>query len=223
MQFVTLLLKSEKNNMNSSTQRNCTIDNMNAFERVVKRAFDCIGALLGLICLSPVFLVIYVMQKIEGEGPAIFSQERIGKNGKPFRIYKFRTMIVDSEVDGPCLAQKDDDRLTTVGRFLRSHHLDELPQLWNVFVGDMSFVGYRPEREYYIKQIIAQNPDYELLYCSRPGVTSDATIHNGYTDTMEKMLKRLDMDLHYLRTRTLGVDIKIILETITSIGRGKKI
>ena len=91
--------------MNSSTQKNCTIDNMNAFERGVKRAFDCIGALLGLICLSPVFLVIYVMQKIEGEGPAIFSQERIGKNGNPFRIYKFRTMIVDSEVDGPCLAQ----------------------------------------------------------------------------------------------------------------------
>ena len=121
--------------MNNSTQKNCTIDNMNAFERGVKRAFDMIGALLGLIILSPVFLIIYVMQKIEGEGPAIFSQDRIGKGGKPFKIYKFRTMIVESEVDGPCLAQKDDDRLTSVGRFLRAYHLDELPQLWNVFIG----------------------------------------------------------------------------------------
>ena len=131
--------------MNNSTQKNCTIDNMNAFERGVKRAFDMIGALLGLIILSPVFLIIYVMQKIEGEGPAIFSQDRIGKGGKPFKIYKFRTMIVESELDGPCLAQKDDDRLTSVGRFLRAYHLDELPQLWNVFIGDMSFVGYRPQ------------------------------------------------------------------------------
>ena len=223
MQFVTFILKSEKNIMNNSTQKNCTIDNMNAFERGVKRAFDMIGALLGLIILSPVFLIIYVMQKIEGEGPAIFSQDRIGKGGKPFKIFKFRTMIVESEVDGPCLAQKDDDRLTSVGRILRAYHLDELPQLWNVFIGDMSFVGYRPEREYFIKKIMAKNSDYELLYCSRPGVTSDATIHNGYTDTMEKMLKRLDMDLNYLRHRTLGLDIKIIFETIFSIGRGKKI
>jgi len=209
--------------MKNPTRKDKNIDHMNTFERCLKRVGDCLGAFIGLVLLSPVFLVIFIMQKIEGKGPAIFSQERIGKNGKPFRIFKFRTMVVNSEEDGPELAQKDDKRLTKVGKWLRVHHLDELPQLWNVFVGDMSIVGYRPERKFYIDQIMAHNPDYVLLYCSRPGITSDATIHNGYTDTMEKMLRRLDMDLNYLRTRSLWVDLKIIFETLTSVGGGKKI
>lgn len=162
------------------------------------------------------------MQKIEGEGPAIYSQERIGYKGKPFYIYKFRTMKVEAEKGGvPQLAQKDDDRLTKVGRFLREHHLDEMPQLWNVLKGDMSFVGYRPERRYFIEKIMEHNPDYELLYVSRPGVTSNATLYNGYTDTMEKMLQRLDMDLDYLRHRTLGLDMKIMLATVFSVVGGK--
>ncbi len=199
-----------------------SIDSMNAAERFLKRLGDAVGAFLGLLIMSPLFLIIYIMQRIEGEGPAIFSQERIGLHGKPFKIYKFRTMKVNAENDGPQLASKGDDRLTKVGRFLRDHHLDELPQLWNVFVGDMSFVGYRPERRYFIDQIMQHNPDYQLLYCSRPGVTSDATLHNGYTDSMDKMLKRLDMDLNYLRTRSLGVDLKIIFETFFSVFGGKK-
>jgi lipopolysaccharide/colanic/teichoic acid biosynthesis glycosyltransferase len=200
------------------------IDGMCRFERILKRFGDCLGAFFGLILLSPVFLLIYIMQKIEGEGPAIFSQERIGKGGKPFLIYKFRTMKVEAEKEGvPLLAQKEDVRLTKVGKFLREHHLDELPQLWNVFVGEMSFVGYRPERQYFIDKIIEQNPDYTLLYVSRPGVTSNATLYNGYTDTMEKMLRRLDMDLDYLRNRTLLLDLKIILATVFSVGGGKKI
>jgi len=197
---------------------------MNSLERGVKRSFDFVGALLGIVVCSPLFAGIYVVQKLKNQGPAIFSQERIGKGGRPFRIYKFRTMVVDAEEDGaPALAHEGDDRVTRVGRFLRDHHLDELPQLWNVLKGDMSFVGYRPERQYYIDKIMAINPDYALLYCSRPGVTSDATVHNGYTDTMDKMLRRLDMDLEYLRTRTLGKDLRIILETLTSVGGGKKI
>ena len=199
------------------------IDGMNGVQRALKRAGDCLGALGGLLFLSPVFLVIYLIQKIEGEDPVIYKQERIGKGGKPFNILKFRTMKVSAEKEGiPQLAQIDDNRLTKVGKFLREHHLDELPQLWNVFVGEMSFVGYRPERKYFINKIMEHNPDYVLLYVSRPGVTSNATLYNGYTDTMEKMLKRLDMDLDYLRNRSISLDLKIIFATVFSVGGGKK-
>lgn len=197
-------------------------DGMNLFERGVKRTFDIIGALLGLILMSPVMLVIYIMQKVESKGPVFFKQERIGKSGKKFYIIKFRTMKINAEDDGPQLASQNDDRLTSIGKFLRAHHLDEMPQMWNVLIGDMSFVGYRPEREFFIKQIVELRPDYEELYISRPGVTSDATLHNGYTDTMEKMIRRLDMDLEYLQHRNLWVDMKIIAETISSILGGKK-
>ena len=199
------------------------IDGMNAFQRTLKRTGDCLGALVGIILLFPVFVIIYIVQKLEGEGPAVYKQERIGKGGKPFKILKFRTMKVTAEKEGiPQLAQKEDDRLTKVGKFLREHHLDELPQLWNVFVGEMSFVGYRPERKYFIDKIMEHNPDYALLYVSRPGVTSNATLYNGYTDTMEKMLKRLDMDLDYLRNRSILMDLKIIFATVFSVGGGKK-
>lgn len=206
-----------------STYTTESIDNMNLLQRGVKRAADIFFSLLGLVCFSPIFLVIYIIQKCTSEGPAIFSQERIGYKGKPFNIYKFRTMVVDSEKNGPELAAKGDSRLTKFGKFLREHHLDELPQLWNVLIGDMSLVGYRPERQYYIEQIKQNNPAYDLLYCSRPGITSKATIYNGYTDTMEKMLRRLDMDLEYLRTRTLTMDMKIIFRTVFSVGKGDKI
>ena len=194
------------------------IDGMNGFERALKRVGDMAGALFLLIVLSPVFLYIYIKQRWNASGPVIYSQERIGRGGKPFRIYKFRTMVVDAEKDGvPQLEQDDDPRLTEFGKVLRKRHLDELPQIWNVLKGDMSFVGYRPERQYFIDKIMLHNPDYQLLYQSTPGVTSLATIENGYTDTMEKMLKRLDMDLDYLRNRSLGLDIKIIFKTLFNI------
>lgn len=198
------------------------IDGMNPAQRFVKRGFDIIGAFLGLILTSPLFLAIAIAQKIEGEGPVFFKQERIGYHGKPFNILKFRTMKVTAECDGPQLAQEADDRLTDVGKFLRAHHLDELPQLWNVLVGDMSFVGYRPERQFFIDQILEHRADYTDLYVSRPGVTSDATLHNGYTDTMEKMIRRLDLDLNYLHNRSICLDSKIILETLFSVVGGKK-
>ena len=169
------------------------------------------------------FLAIYAAIKSEDRGPAIFRQERVGYRGRTFTLYKFRSMRVTSEEDGkPALCQKDDERLTRVGRFLREHHLDELPQLWNVFKGEMSFVGPRPERPYFVEKIKAVNPDYELLYRLRPGLFSEATLYNGYTDTMEKMLRRLRMDLHYLATRSLWLDAKIIFLTVTSILGGKK-
>ena len=198
-------------------------DGMNAFERAIKRMFDIVSSFLGLVFLSPVFLIVYIMLRVQNEGSVIFRQERIGYKGKPFNIYKFRTMCVDSERTGkPLLASKGDKRLTKVGRFLREHHLDELPQLFNVLKGDMSFVGPRPERQYFIDLIRKENPDYDYVFMMRPGLTSMATIHNGYTDTMEKMLIRLDMDLEYLRTRSLWVDLKLIFTTFFYIVNGKK-
>ena len=198
-------------------------DGMNVFERAIKRVFDFVCSFLGLLFLSPVFLIVYIMLRIQNEGSVIFCQERIGYKGKPFNIYKFRTMRVDSEHDGePLLATKGDERLTKIGRILREHHLDELPQLFNVFKGDMSFVGPRPERQYFIDKIRKENPDYDYIFLMRPGLTSMATIHNGYTDTMEKMLIRLEMDLDYLKNRSLWLDAKLIFTTVFYIVNGKK-
>lgn len=196
---------------------------MSAFEDNLKRVFDCTASCGGMIVFSPLFLAIYLAVKCDDKGPAIFKQERIGRNGKPFTLYKFRSMKVTSESDGkPALCSDGDKRLTKVGKFIREHHLDELPQLWNVAKGDMSFVGPRPERKYYIDKIMEVNPEYERLYELRPGLFSYATLHNGYTDTLEKMLKRLDYDLEYLRTRSLSMDTKIIFKTVWSILSGKK-
>ena len=187
----------------------------------MKRCLDILLSVSCLILFSPLILLCYLAIKLSG-GKAIYKQERIGLGGHPFYIYKFRSMVVDAEKEGEELLQQDNDpRLTKIGKFLRTHHLDELPQLWNVFVGDMAFVGYRPERQYYIDQIMQRDPRYELLYQIRPGVTSYATLHNGYTDTMEKMLRRLDLDLYYLEHQSLSMDAKILFRTFTSIASGK--
>lgn len=200
-----------------------TYGGMNTVERYTKRIFDFLIALVCLIIFSPLFLICYIAVKREDGGAAIFKQERIGRFGKPFFIYKFRSMRLDAEKDGPELYQHDKDtRMTKTGKFLRDHHLDELPQLWNVLKGDMAFVGPRPEREYYIKLIIERDPRYTQLYNIRPGVTSYATLYNGYTDTMEKMLRRLEYDLYYLEHQSWWFDIKILANTFLSIVAGKK-
>ncbi|MBO5699423.1 MAG: sugar transferase [Bacteroidaceae bacterium] len=196
--------------------------NMKYWELVLKRTFDICVSFIGLLFLSPVFILIFCLLKIHEGGKVIYSQERIGMEGKPFKIYKFRTMYENAENGTPQLAQKNDDRLTPCGRFLREHHLDELPQLWNVLIGDMSFVGYRPERQYFINQIMEHDARYVSLYQMRPGITSDATIYNGYTDSMEKMLERLSMDLNYLETASFIGDIVIILKTCGIIAKGEK-
>ena len=196
---------------------------MTSFERNVKRIVDLCVSMVCLIVFSPLFLICYILVKREDGGPAIFKQERIGRFGRPFYIYKFRSMVVDAEKDGPELFKHEkDDRMTKIGRFLRDHHLDELPQLWNVFTGDMAFVGPRPERKYYIDQIMERDPRYVYLYQIRPGVTSYATLYNGYTDTMEKMLRRLELDLYYLEHRSWWFDFKILGMTFVSIVFGKK-
>ena len=197
-------------------------DGMNEVERSVKRAADFLLALVGMVILTPLFVVCYVMVKREDGGPAIYKQERIGRFGRPFYMYKFRSMVVDAEKDGPQLyTSTGDHRLTKVGKTLRRHHLDELPQLLNVLRGEMSFVGPRPERKYYINKIIERDPRYTYLYQIRPGVSSYATLYNGYTDTMPKMLRRLDLDLYYLRHRSLWFDLKILSKTCVDILLGK--
>ena len=189
-------------------------DGMNRFERALKRTLDCITAGGAMIIFSPLFLICYIVIRREDRGPAIFRQERIGLHGKPFYIYKFRSMRTDAEDKGPELYHgSDDDRVTRIGRFLRNYHLDELPQLYNVFIGDMALVGHRPERKVYIDKIMQIDPRYEYLYLCRPGVTSIATLRNGYTDTMEKMLRRLRYDLFYLHHRSWGLDMRILATT----------
>ena len=198
-------------------------DAMNKTQRVVKRIIDIIGSALALAFLWPLMLVFVILLKLQHNGSAIFSQERIGKGGKPFTIYKFRTMNRDTEKDGPQLVPHAEGMASTdLERFLRDHHLDELPQLWNVLCGDMSIVGPRPERRFFIEKIMEKDDRYPLIYEMRPGLTSEATLYNGYTDTMEKMLKRLEMDIHYLETRSLTGDFKIMLNTVLSIVSGKK-
>jgi len=199
------------------------VDGMNEFERNLKRLIDLFTALICLIVFSPLMLVCYIAVKREDGGPAIFKQERIGRFGRPFFIYKFRSMKIDAEKDGPALYQHErETRMTKIGKFLRAHHLDELPQLWNVVKGEMAFIGPRPERKFYIDQIMERDPRYRYLYQVRPGVTSYATLYNGYTDTMEKMLRRLELDLYYLEHRSLWFDAKLLILTFLNIAFGKK-
>lgn len=201
-------------------------DGMSDFARNTKRIFDFLLAAVTLIVFSPLMVICYFAIKLDDGGPAIYAQERIGRFGRTFRIYKFRSMRTDAEKLGPQLSTQQghgDNRLTKTGRFIRSHHLDELPQLWNVFCGDMSFIGPRPERKYFIDQILEYDRRYTYLYQIRPGVTSYATLYNGYTDTMEKMLKRLEYDLYYLRYRSWWFDIKILWLTFWKIVFGKDI
>ena len=191
----------------------------------MKRVLDFIIAAVCLVVFAPLFLICIVAIWLEDGAPTIYRQERIGLHGKPFYIYKFRSMTRDAEKDGPQLLLEgalNDPRLTRVGRFLRAHHLDELPQLWNVVRGDMAFIGYRPERKFYIDQIMERDPRYEQLYAIRPGVTSYATLYNGYTDTIEKMLRRLELDLYYLEHQSRWFDFTVRIKTLLSIVFGKK-
>lgn len=200
-------------------------DGMNAFERQSKRMFDLFVSGCCLVVFSPLFLLSYILIKLDDGGPAIYRQERIGRFGRPFYILKYRSMRLDAEKFGPALSHaggEDDPRLTKVGKFIRAHHLDELPQLWNVFKGEMSLIGYRPERKFFIDQIMENDPRYAFLYQIRPGVTSYATLYNGYTDTMEKMLRRLELDLYYLGHRSWWFDMKVLMLTFLSIVGGKK-
>ena len=198
-------------------------DAMGSIQRGIKRTLDFVMSALGLILLSPIFIIISVLMKFQGNGPIFFRQIRIGYKGKPFVILKFRTISKKTEKNTPQLIAKTSCKSSTpFEKFLREHHLDELPQLWNVLVGDMSLVGPRPERKYFIDKIMEHTDLYTIIYNMRPGLTSEATLYNGYTDTMEKMLKRLQMDISYFERRSLWLDFKIIIKTFVNIISGNK-
>ena len=196
---------------------------MSDAELCIKRALDVIFSLSVMVLLSPVYVFLYVLIYATSKGQAIYRQERIGLHGIPFYILKFRTMCVDAEQQTPMLSQDNDPRITRVGAFLRKYRLDELPQMWNVLRGDMSLVGPRPERAYFIRQIEQKAPYYCLLYKIRPGLTSWGPIKVGYTDTIDKMVERLNYDITYMENMSLRLDIKILFFTIGVIidGKGK--
>ena len=194
---------------------------MSDAELCIKRALDVIFSLSVMVLLSPVYVFLYVLVYATSKGQAIYRQERIGLHGIPFSILKFRTMCVDAEQQTPMLSQDNDPRITRVGAFLRKYRLDELPQMWNVLRGDMSLVGPRPERAYFIRQIEQKAPYYCLLYKIRPGLTSWGPIKVGYTDTVDKMVERLNYDITYMENMSLKLDLKILFFTIGVIINGK--
>ena len=196
---------------------------MSDAEICIKRAVDVVLSLIVMVVLSPLYILLYMLVFTTSKGKAIYRQERIGLHGIPFQILKFRTMYEDAEQKKPMLSTDNDPRITRVGAFLRKYRLDELPQMWNVLRGDMSLVGPRPERAYFIRQIEQIAPYYCLLYKIRPGLTSWGPIKVGYTDTIDKMVERLNYDITYMENMSLRLDIKILFFTIGVIidGKGK--
>lgn len=196
--------------------------NMHEWERSVKQTCDYLFSALALLLLSPLYLFIACKIKSSSSGPIFYKQERIGLWGKPFYIYKFRSMYCNAEASGPQLTHsQNDERITPFGRILRKYHLDELPQFWNVLKGDMSIVGPRPERDFFIKQITTQIPYYPILQSIKPGITSWGMVKYGYADTVQKMVERSYYDILYLERASLVVDIRIIFYTIHTIFTGK--
>ena len=196
---------------------------MSDAELCIKRAMDVVLAMIVVVVLAPLYILLYMLVFTTSKGKAIYRQERIGLHGIPFQILKFRTMYEDAEQKKPMLSTDNDPRITRVGAFLRKYRLDELPQMWNVLRGDMSLVGPRPERAYFIRQIEQIAPYYCLLYKIRPGLTSWGPIKVGYTDTIDKMVERLNYDITYMENMSLRLDIKILFFTIGVIidGKGK--
>lgn len=194
---------------------------MPPWQQALKRFIDITASLIALILLIPVYFILAIAVAFSSKGPVFFLQERIGINGRVFKIVKFRTMFVDAEKLGPQLSSTHDPRITNVGRFMRKTRLDELPQFYNVIIGDMSLVGPRPERQFYIDQIAQVEPQFLELTKVRPGITSWGQVKYGYAENVEQMIQRMKYDLLYLRNRSIALDIKIMLYTILIVLKAK--
>jgi len=187
---------------------------MPLWQQKIKRVMDIVISLLAIIILSPVFLITAICVRLTSKGPVLFRQQRIGMNGKPFQMVKFRTMYLNAEKNGPQLSSKDDPRITGFGKLLRKVRLDEIPQLFTVFTGTMSLVGPRPERGYYIDQIVEKAPHYLVLLKVKPGLTSWGQIKYGYAENISQMVERLRYDMDYIEKMSIMTDLKVLIHTI---------
>ncbi len=193
---------------------------MPEWQSSLKRIIDISMAIFVLIAFSPLYLITALIVRFTSKGSAFFTQERIGIHGKPFMIYKFRSMRNDAEKDGPALSSKQDHRITKFGKFMRKVRLDEMPQFYNVLIGDMSLVGPRPERQFFINQIIKKAPHYNHLLKVRPGITSWGQVKYGYAENVDEMIERLKFDILYIENMSLIVDFKILIYTIMIVLKG---
>lgn len=200
---------------------NISFELMPYWQQVIKYTSSYIVALIALIVLSPLSLVVICIIRLTSKGPIIYKQERIGQYGRPFMIYKFRSMYADAEHGGPALSSKHDSRVTPIGHFMRKTRIDEIPNFVNVLKGDMSLVGPRPERQFYIDQIVKVAPHYIHLQKIKPGITSWGQVKYGYAENVEQMVKRLRYDIIYLENMSIYIDIKIIIYTVITIFKGK--
>jgi exopolysaccharide biosynthesis polyprenyl glycosylphosphotransferase len=211
----------KQNNLFGLLTKEINFDPMPFWQKSMKRCIDIVISIVSLLLLLPFFVLIAIGVKRSSNGTILFKQERIGKNGKPFQIIKFRTMYTNSEQNGPQLSSTHDNRITKFGKFLRKTRIDEFPQFFNVLKGEMSLVGPRPERQYYIDQISQIEPSFLQLTIVKPGITSWGQVKYGYAENVDQMIQRMRFDLLYLKNRSLALDFKIMIYTIITILKAK--